>query len=157
MAAAPNYEQPAAAPTHAKRLERKRHKSMSLPDEDVEQVAALRYDCATEVIAPDGPRQVTAGRSELPGARRVRGEVTKAAAYVENQLFDIASAHRGPRMEWRVPALGDREGRDLREQLLGVDSLTVHIWPLLGKLEQPTQALFGRAPDTDGDFGEKLT
>ena len=47
LAPAPNYEQPAAASTRTKRLERKRNKPMSLPDEDVGQVAALKYDRAT--------------------------------------------------------------------------------------------------------------
>jgi hypothetical protein len=64
---------------------------MSLPDEDVGQVSTLKCDRATEAIAPNGPRQFAAGHSQLPRARRVRGEVTEPGVNIKNQSFDIIS------------------------------------------------------------------
>jgi hypothetical protein len=91
LAAATNYEQPLATPTRTKGLERKSDKAMSLPDEDVGQVSALKCDSATDAIAPNGPRHCAAAHSQLPRARRVGGEVTEPGVNIKNQSFDITS------------------------------------------------------------------
>jgi hypothetical protein len=148
LTAAPNYKPPAAAPTCTKHLKRVGNQLMSLPDKHVGQVAVLIDESVT------GPSQVAIGGSEVPRTRRIGSEVPEAAAYLGNQLLNIVSAQRGTAMESRVPALGNGESGDLRERLLQLNVLITHINLPLGKLEQPSQAFFVRAPDANGDFGE---